>query len=240
MGQLVLCGEGSSDFGSSNEDRGALADIVIKSIEYIAEEKNINGTLNIPQYITKRTLTAALKNEKQAAPCGRKMRIAPRGEGILRDLARLFAKDHVKSDDLGIFHSDVDFTRSISSETCYTDIQTAIGKGFDAAGAENRCIALIARPRTEAWLYILTPNCPHSAQQIERMPGNDNSPNSLKALLKSHKFVTNNNTKRGFTTFSQLVENHFNLNSLMKLSAFQRFYNELNSSTQLESILEKD
>lgn len=59
----------------------------------------------------------------------------------------------------------------------------SIDNGFAAAGFQNRGVAMLAKPKSEAWLLCLADDY-QNGDKYEKGPGNDDSPNSLKARLR--------------------------------------------------------
>jgi len=155
------------------------------------------------------------------------MRIAPKEYDALRQKAENFATCELAPDDLGLFHSDVDFTSQQKSHECYTKIREAIQKGLSAAGKGNQACAVVPLPRTEAWLLRLAPEYKGTPHDIETMPGNDNAPNSPKTILKKWGYVSQHQKKHGARSLNDLVEKkHFCYEQLMRLTSFRAFMDD--------------
>ncbi len=165
------------------------------------------------------------KNTTQ--PIGRQMRIALKGYDALRQKAENFATRELAPDDLGLFHSDVDFTSQPKPQECYTRVREAIQKGLSAAGKGNQACAVVPFPRTEAWFLRLAPSYKGTPHDIETMPGNDNAPNSPKTILKKLGYVSQHQKKHGACSLNDLVERHFCYKQLMYLNSFHDFMDAL-------------
>lgn len=229
MASLVLCGEGPSDFGKEGE-YGSLALVVLKALEQLADEMQEEYKMpQITRLYHRNVQPNRIKNAKK--PIARRMLYGSGKYSYLRDTAASFAQNHVTSEDIGILHSDVDFLNQEDSKKCYDNVISAIRKGFSLANKTNCCCALVPMPRTEAWLLYLTPENSLSPQEIERLPGNDNSPHAPKMQLCQLGYVTDNcgSQRNRNKKLSYIIENNFEHGKMMKLSSYKQFYEDLSS-----------
>ena len=229
MASLVLCGEGPSDFGKEGE-YGSLALVVLKTLEYLACEQHVEYKMpEIKRLYCKNIQLARAKDANN--PIARRMIYARRKHSTLRERAASFADRYVTLGDIGVFHSDVDFDSQENGNACHECIIEDIKKGFALAKKSDCCCAMVPMPRMEAWLLYLTPENRLSPQQIERLPGNDKSPNAPKTTLCNLGYVTDNcglqrnRNKR----LSFIIENHFDYDKMIKLTAYKQFYEDFSS-----------
>lgn len=221
MARLVLCGEGPTDFGNESE-YGPLALVVFKTLEHMAEEEVLEYRMPETVCIYHHHVNRSKDSNR---PIGRHMSYGPRNQGHLRDKAEAFAANYVTHDEIGIFHSDVDFKNRECGKNCYNDVLSAIRKGFFLANKSDCCCALVPMPRTEAWLLYLTPENKFSAQDIERLPGNDKSPQAPKTTLSRRGYVSEKSysKKNRDQTLNSIVDLYFDFAKLLKLPSFSDF-----------------
>lgn len=222
---LVVCGEGATDFGDEGAP-GPLALLVWRSLEHLAQQRGQEYRHPETKFC-RGSQFSDQRRKNTAQAIGRQMRIAPKGCDALRQKAENFATRELAPDDLGLFHSDVDFTRQQKPQECYTKIREAIQKGLSAAGKGNQACAVVPLPRTEAWLLRLAPEYKGTPHDIETMPGNDSAPNSLKKILKELGYVSQHQKKQGGCSLNDLVERCFCYDKLMCLNSFHDFMDAL-------------
>jgi hypothetical protein len=108
--------------------------------------------------------------------------------------ARVMAKfANEKSDELGgedvvaVLFRDSDGTASAGRGLWSTKRQSMI-QGFTEEKL-TRGVAMVPKPKSEAWLLFALKYKYQQAEVLENRPGNDHSPNSLKAELEDHSGV---------------------------------------------------
>lgn len=229
MAQLFLCGEGPTDFGKEG-NFGSLALVVFKTLEYLADSKRMEYKMPKVKCLYHRDLQPArIKNGN--FPIARKMIYGRKRHSSLREKAATFADRYVTSGNIGVFHSDVDFNSQSDGNECYDCAIADIKKGFALAKKADCCCALVTMPRMEAWLLHLVPENQLSPQDIERLPGNDSSPNAPKIALRRFGYVTDNcgNQRNKKKRLSFIIENYFDYSKMINLSAYKKFYDDFAS-----------
>ncbi len=186
---LVLSGEGSSDLGLFCQFNN---EFVAGSMYYIVD-KIIDKKLDISYYEYKDVLITFIpkveltKLAKRLPPYTKK---GMKGKGdfitnaiALTKIAKKVAKD--KEDEvIAILFRDSDGTNSTISGMWEKKLE-AINIGFKI-GNFARGVAMIPKPKSEAWLICALKNY-QNCYNLENRSGNDDSPNSLKKELESFK-----------------------------------------------------
>lgn len=224
MSRLVLCGEGPSDFGLEGE-YGPLALVVLKTLEYLATQEKVEYKIPETRRLYHRELAPARIKDGNS-PIKKKMSYGRKEHVSLRDKAASFAKNHVDQGDIGVFHSDVDFTNHSDRDKCRTSVINDIRKGFLQSHKSHCCCAIVTMPRTEAWLLYLAPEKEFSPERIEKLPGNDKSPLAPKAILHDMGYVTDNchSRRKRNRTLGSIVEDFFNYDKMYRLPAYKQFF----------------
>lgn len=231
MSKLFLCGEGTSDFGTSEAQHfGALGEIVLRRLtERTGDETWRQRTSrfthrDVPAEPTRRT--------NRTRRDGLSMEVPPPGDLChLGDTCTHFVLFCLKKSALGVFHSDVDFTNSRNGARRREQVRNCLTMAIRRANGENSCIPVIPMPRTEAWLLRLAPECMMSAKCIEELPGNDRASRSPKSLLRQWHYSTGNHDEA--KSLIRLVDEQYNADRLLKLSSFREF------DTALEGLLRR-
>jgi len=196
---VILSGEGSSDLGSCQNGQGEcgvphfkhgpMALLVDKEIE-----KNHNYSLldTCPDnylFIAKAKLVelVSFKSTRSVAFRGKKQPHTERGfffdnAWMLGLRALEYAKER-QDDVIAILFRDCDGNNQRDLELWHTKINS-IREGFKRSGLGKRGIAMIPRPKSEAWMLCAIRNNYQQCSALEdSLPGNDNAPNSAKEQL---------------------------------------------------------
>lgn len=218
---LLLCGEGTSDFGTLRSQHvGPLGEIVLHRL---AERTGDETWRQRTRTLTHREIPAS-----HSPRTDRKHRQGLRMElGSSRELYHLwdacvgFVLLCRSEDALGIFHSDVDFTNSQKGERRRRQVLDCLIRAIRNVDGDRFCIPIIPMPRMEAWLLYLAPECSMSAEQIEALPGNDHAPQAPKSILQGWGYGTGNHAEK--KSFIQLIDDYYDAEHMRGLASFREF-----------------
>lgn len=183
--RFLVCGEGNSDLGTSEEHPGPLMGAVRWCVGQVLEAAP--GFSDSYRFSRKSDIQRALppKGGKRMAlrhtDEDKEVAVFRRQAHALATLANQGADDGV------IFFHDCDFTREKVSpaqrEARYQAIVCAMERGFREANYKNG-VPMIPRPRSESWFLCLCRRAEAPGKNyFEDLPGNDSAPNSGKKLL---------------------------------------------------------
>lgn len=181
---LVLSGEGKTDlgeldYGSGEFKSGAMYMIVDKLIENKYNYSHHDTSKENIIYINETELS---QKAKTLRPLKLPSKDSKKETAYYYRNARalaIFAKEHDES--VAIFFRDSDGTNS-SSQSEWQDKYDSVLYGFETEEYDNG-IAMLPRPKSEAWLLCAIKNSYHNCQTLENESGNDDSPHSLKKQL---------------------------------------------------------
>jgi hypothetical protein len=183
---LVLSGEGKTDlgeleFGTELFKAGAMYMIVDKIIEnrysyspYTISKDNI-------KYIPETELS---KKAKKLQPMKLPSKSLKQETGYYFKNARALAKIAKEFDNsIAILFRDCDGTNSSHRTHCQDKYNSMIN-GFEAEEYKNG-VAMLPKPKSEAWLLCALKNDYQNCQALETESGNDKSPKDLKTQLEA-------------------------------------------------------
>jgi hypothetical protein len=192
--RLLLSGEGPTDLGTTRLVAGGtqfvpgpMAVIVDTLLEprlgYSILRLHRDGAECL-RHVNESELAANVKQASTVLPgikSGKGMGYFTRAAEVLGRLAQADAKE--KNDDvLAVFFRDSDGTRA-APRNLWEQKFESIRAGFQRAEFEAG-VAMVPRPKSEAWLLCaLKEHAYQHCEALEDAPGNDNSPNALKARL---------------------------------------------------------
>lgn len=194
---IVLAGEGPSDLGSCTNGLGICeSDQFVPGpmtvlVDQIAEDALGYSLLEIPgsyRYISRGYLSSWAKgNAPRLRPTRGKCTPAEMSAYRIAACALAeIAKDISNSEDrptIAVLFRDTDGTRS-SEVTLWDDKRRAIYDGFRLARFDSDGVAMLPKPKSEAWLICAAKNDPYeNCDRLEELSGNDESPKSAKKLL---------------------------------------------------------
>ena len=198
---LVLSGEGPSDLGTCHPRKtgwefvpGPMAWMVDK---LMAQPARLNYSV-LELHANGGDCIRFLSESELAALRGSKPLFLPRGEGtagsqffrkgayLLGRLANTIAIER-NSPVIAVLFRDADGTRS-TPRTEWEAKFRSMQSGFEAAEFPSG-VPMVPRPKSEAWMLcglLKRGNAHADCNWLEEEPGNDASPNSLKARLTQH------------------------------------------------------
>ena len=183
--RFLVCGEGNSDLGTSEEHPGPLMGAVRWCVGQVLEAA--------PALSDSYRFSRKSDVQRALPPKGGK-RMALRHTDEDKDVAVFRRQAHALAtlanqgaDDGVIFFHDCDFTREKVSPTQrkarHQAIVCAMERGFREANYKNG-VPMVPRPRSESWFLCLCRRAEVPGKNyFEDLPGNDKAPTSGKKLL---------------------------------------------------------
>ncbi|QGH60231.1 hypothetical protein [Serratia proteamaculans] len=197
---VVLSGEGPSDLGCCRNDQGQcqhpnflpgpMTCFVDKEIERSIDYSLLEITPEQYIFISKIELINAAQrlreNKKSMSLTGKRRPGVETGffylnARMLGEITRHLAEEH---DDqaIAVLFRDCDGTRS-DNASLWQDKVNSIRHGFSDAGLGSRGVAMVPKPKSEAWMLCVLRDNYQQCARLESLSGNDNVPNSAKAQL---------------------------------------------------------
>ncbi|MCK9315756.1 MAG: hypothetical protein M0Q48_06400 [Verrucomicrobia bacterium] len=183
---FILAGEGPSDLGKKDNERGFIKGAMTHIVDAISKK----GYKRLPEYqfLTENDVKK-LKNKKNHRNILARGREAKPFDEIFLSAFYLGEEAKHKGESWGvIFFTDTDGTCSAPRDLWEEKVK-AMQRGFDSSGNPYG-IPMVPRPKSEAWLLgyyqkgLPKQNAYNHCERFEEMSGNDASPNSLKKLLQ--------------------------------------------------------
>lgn len=182
---FILAGEGPSDLGKKDNERGFIKGAMTHIVDAIA----LKGYERLPEYqFLAENDVRLLKKKKHRFSLARGREVKPYGEIYLSALC-LGEEANQKGGYWGvIFFTDTDGTRSAPRDLWKEKVR-AMQSGFDSS-RNPYGIPMVPRPKSEAWLLgyyqkgLPRQNAYNHCERFEEMSGNDASPKSVKKLLQ--------------------------------------------------------
>ena len=175
---FLLAGEGPSDLGSRDGYGNFKAGPMTWVIEALCKQNSFSVPYNYRLLTRKQLSKLASKISKGRAQRPEKKYAA------FYDQAMALALETKKSNDT---HGAVYFQDSDRED--WEPLLKAVKKGFEKEQMDNRCVAMIPKPKSEAWLLAYFQKeengqqAYNHAERFEDMSGNDSSPKSVKKKL---------------------------------------------------------
>ncbi|MFJ5400656.1 hypothetical protein [Pectobacterium sp. CHL-2024] len=196
---IVLSGEGPSDLGTCVNRQGEcsipdfqygpmmmLVDKEIEKNHHYSPLEVYNGNY---VFISKTKLTELMraKSARKVALRGKKQPDAERG--FFFDNAWMLGEETLRHSNeredtaIAVLFRDCDGNNQSGLELWCAKIES-VRQGFMRSGLGERGIAMIPRPKSEAWMLCAIQNdYQHCARLEDTLPGNDDAPNSAKMQL---------------------------------------------------------
>ncbi|MGR7827646.1 hypothetical protein ACU6XK_16485 [Klebsiella aerogenes] len=196
---LVLSGEGSSDLGACQNRQGEctipdfrygpMALLVDKEIEKNYQYSPLEVYQESYIFISKVKLTELMraKSARKVAFRGKKQPEAERG--FFFDNAWMLGEEALRHANaredavIAVLFRDCDGNNQSGLELWRAKLES-VRQGFKRSGLGERGVAMIPRPKSEAWMLCAIRNgYQHCAILEDTLPGNDDAPNSAKQQL---------------------------------------------------------
>lgn len=221
---VVLSGEGPTDIGCCNIATGSCSSPnfipgpMAVLIDNLIEQKHGYSPLAVAPSIYRYYSEQALASRARARKGNRPFMFSGKKHGqetgyfhinawMLGEIA-LELEENEGDESIAVLFRDSDGTNS-SRLDLWQSKHTSMESGFKRANYE-RGIPMIPRPKSEAWLLCAAKKDPYqNCDQLESLPGNDNSPNAAKAQLD----LALNNSTSAQSLVSWLQKNTFNSNA---------------------------
>lgn len=197
---VVLSGEGPSDLGDCTNGQGIcgipdlqigpMARFVDKEIETHIGYSLLDDTPDSYIFIKKQDLIRgareASENRKSMSLPGRnrpgvETAYFYKNSRMLAERAKLLAEERHDCA-IAVLFRDSDGTNS-SPASLWQDKVNSIRQGFADAGFGQRGVAMVPKPKSEAWMLCVVRDNYQQCSRLEELPGNDNAPNSAKVQL---------------------------------------------------------
>lgn len=197
---VVLSGEGISDLGGCVNDQGEcrlpdfmcgpMTRFVDKEIERSIGYSLLESTPECYIFVSKKELVTAAQrlreNKKSMSLTGRKRPGVETGffylnARMLGDRTKQLAQEH-NGPAIAVLFRDCDGTRSASA-SLWEDKVKSIRDGFSDAGLGRCGVAMVPKPKSEAWMLCVLRDNYQQCGKLENLSGNDNVPNSAKVQL---------------------------------------------------------
>ncbi|MFZ4214678.1 hypothetical protein ACOZB2_25120 [Pantoea endophytica] len=196
---ILLSGEGPTDLGTCVNGQGLcrvpdfqygpMTLLVDKELEAHNYYSPLETSDESYIFISKPRLTDLMdeKSGRNVAFRGKKQTTRDRGyffdnAWMLGEEALRLATEH-DSPVIAVLFRDCDGNNQSGQQLWQTKIQS-IRDGFERSGLCERGIAMVPRPKSEAWLLCaIRNNYQHCARLEDTLPGNDDAPNSAKQQL---------------------------------------------------------
>lgn len=197
---VVLSGEGSSDLGTCNNGQamciqphfvyGPMTLLVDKEIE-TNHHYSLLGT--IPDnyiYISKPALISMIKARRNGRPfsvLGKKRHDVDTGyfysNALMLGLEAIrLERERGPECAIAVLFRDTDGNTDAATRLWRDKVQS-IESGFAASGLNKRGVAMVPRPKSEAWLLCAIRDNYQHCVNLENLPGNDKAPDSAKEQL---------------------------------------------------------
>ncbi|MBI3229450.1 MAG: hypothetical protein HYZ45_04465 [Burkholderiales bacterium] len=242
---LILSGEGPCDLGACCNAQGVcqledyrpgpMAILVDELISQKLAYSIFETTPSAVWYVSEKELAqrAKAKSPRKMTLRGAKGPEVETGYFYLNALMLAqFAKE--KEDECGdrcslaVLFRDADGTNSASS-ALWQDKHKSMRSGFLRAEYDHG-VAMLPQPKSEAWLLCLAQKpAPAQCAELEKLPGNDASPNSAKTQLA--KFFETWPTAIGLVEWIKQQNDHFA--HLLHLPSYQEFHKQLHDALDL-------
>jgi len=188
---LVLSGEGNSDIGKLSHSLeefvpASMYYLIDKIIEQKLQYSFYELTPELITFIPKKRLLEESKKFKSFAgkQKGKETALFYKNARALAKIAQDTSEELKDGDVIAILFRDSDGTVS-TTHGMWEDKVKSIEYGFKFKDF-NRGVAMVPKPKSEAWLLCALGNKPYeNCQKLEDRSGNDDSPNSLKKELES-------------------------------------------------------
>ncbi len=189
---LVLSGEGNGDIGQLSYSLeefipASMYFIIDKIIEQKLQYSFYELTPNLITFIPKPKLIEETRN-RLSFPGKKKNQetgLFFKNARALAQLAKEKAKEFNDEDVIAVLFRDSDDTQS-SIKGMWEKKVKSIESGFEAERFD-RGIAMVPKPKSEAWLICAFKATPYQqCQKLEERSGNDDSPHNLKDELASY------------------------------------------------------
>lgn len=185
--KFILSGEGPSDLGINEPNGDFRKGAMTFLINAIAKKV---GCSNLSFKLIMEKELKSLKKADRRNTMGRGIEYKPHESEYLSALylGRYALEDGANKEIGVIFFKDTDGTNS-APRNRWEMIVKAMQGGFKFSG-NPFCVPMVPRPKSEAWLLgyyqgnLDNQQAYNHCERFEEMPGNDNSPNSLKKLLQ--------------------------------------------------------
>lgn len=235
---VVLSGEGPTDIGCCNiNDSCSIPDFTAGPMTVLIDEL-IDQKLNYSplavspstyRYYSERALSNRAKARKKDRPFILSGKKHAQETGYFHINAWMLGEIAVEleqaEDDksIAILFRDSDGTNS-SKRDHWQVRHDSIESGFKRANYE-RGVPMVPRPKSEAWLLCAAKSTPYqNCDQLENLPGNDNSPNSAKGELD--KALNNQTSARNLVQWLQSIG--FDHNAVaIQMPSFEAFRDRL-------------
>jgi hypothetical protein len=183
--RFILAGEGPSDLGKKDNERGFIKGAMTHIVDAIAKK----GYKRLPEYQFLAENDVRLLKKKNPRISSARGREVKHYREIYLSAFCLGEEAKHKGESWGvIFFTDTDGTRSAPRDLWEKKVK-AMQQGFDSSHNPYG-VPMVPRPKSEAWLLgyyqggLQDQNAYNHCERFEEMSGNDASPNSLKKLLQ--------------------------------------------------------